>query len=159
RHDGPGLQARERPTRHASRKLPPAVEHRRAPAARQRAARLDEPRRSATAARRRAAADPRLAPPPPLDEARDHVHLAGEWQERRRLRELDEARAAVRGRVVARARREGARAHGARRAAGKGRAVKCACWPAAISPTRSARSARSTSYWPTAAPSWCDPKS
>ena len=68
----PAVQDGRRPAHHARRRLPAQVEHRRAAAAVERAARRDEPRRPAPLRGPRVRADHRLGQPPARDDARHH---------------------------------------------------------------------------------------
>jgi hypothetical protein len=118
------LQDQARPPDHPCREVDPALLDRRATAAVERAARGHEPRRSA-------ASDPRggpevraLAAAPPVDEARNHLSLAGLREERDRLRGLDEAGPGVHRHLVAPPRRLDPAPHRPRRADRPWRALK-----------------------------------
>ena len=104
--NGPVFKAQGRSARDAGRPLAAPLLPRRAPAALERAQGRHEPRRPAPADPGGSGVVPPLAPPPPVDEARPDLPLAGQRPQRHRLRPLDEARPAVHRQLVAVARSE-----------------------------------------------------
>src|SRR5581483_11537359 len=120
----PGLQDPRRSTRHARGPVPAAIEHRRAPAALERAARRHEHRRSAPAAARGGRALPPARLPAPGGHARAHLPLADQGTLADQVRRVGATRPRVHPPAQLLARRRDRAAHDPGGAERAGRGVR-----------------------------------